>query len=93
MMGFLFMMFVAGLGLGAVLALVPSWRRRAPLALIPVLASLGSCAGAWGGAVGLEALISSRAGGVGFFGGFMMGGLLGAGAGLRIAYARGAVMR
>ena len=93
MMGLLFMLFITGLALGAVLAFVPTWRSRAPLAIIPILASLGSCAGAWGGAIGLESLISSPAGGAGFFGGYVLGGILGAGAGWRIARARGAIRR
>lgn len=91
MMGFLFALFVAGAGLGGVLALVPAWRRWAPLALVPTLASIGSCAAAWSGAIGLEALMrSSSAGGAGFFGGYVLGALLGAAAGWWIARRRGA---
>jgi hypothetical protein len=83
MMGLLFTLFLAGLGLGAVLALRPAWRSRAPLALIPMMASMGSCGGAWGGALSI--------GGVGFFGGYVVGGVLGASAGWRVARQRGAI--
>jgi len=36
MIELLFMLFAAGLAVGLILMLVPTWRRRAPLALEPV---------------------------------------------------------
>jgi len=82
MMGLLFAVFAAGIVGGIILCLVRFLRRFAPFALVPVLAAFGSLLFCWGLAVGLECLFASQqAGGIGFFGGYVLGGLLGAGVG------------
>jgi len=86
MMGLLFSVFAAGIMCGIILCVVRSWRRHAPFALVPILASVGSLTFCWGLAAGLERLFASqRVGGIGFFGGYVLGGLLGAGVGIWLA--------
>jgi hypothetical protein len=86
MMGLLFTIFAAGATGGIILSLVRSLRRFAPFALVPVLAAAGSLLSCWGLAVGLERLFASqRAGGIGFFGGYVLGALLGTGVGTWLA--------
>lgn len=88
MMGLLFTVFAAGVVGGMVLCLIRSLRRHAIFALVPVLAAVGSLLFCWGLAVGLERLFASQlAGGIGFFGGYVFGGLLGAGVGAWLALA------
>ena len=86
MMSLLFTIFAAGTVGGIILCVVRSLRRFAPFALVPVLAAVGSLLFCWGLAVGLERLfVSQQAGGIGFFGGYVLGGLLGAGVGTWLA--------
>ena len=87
MMGFLFTLGGGGLLAAVVLAIVPAWRRWVPFALVPVLAAVGAFVSCWGLAVGLERLFASgQVGGIGFFGGYLCGGLLGAALGAWSAY-------
>lgn len=82
MMGLLFTLFAVGLLGAVVLCIVPRWRWLAPLALIPVLGSVGAFALCWGLAISLEQLPNSaQLSGFGFFGGYVLGGLMGAGVG------------
>jgi hypothetical protein len=86
MMGLLFAIFAVGLLGAVVLLFVRPWRWLVPFALIPVLASVSSLLICWGLAFSLEHLFASqKAGGIGFFGGYVCGGLLGAGAGAFLA--------
>lgn len=88
MMGLLFAIFAAGVLSAMVLCLTCSLRRFAPFALVPVLAAVGSLLFCWGLGISLERLFaSSQAGGIGFFTGYVFGGLLGAGAGAWLALA------
>ncbi len=85
MLGLLFMLFVAGLLSAPVLYLVPG-RRLAPFALVPIFGAVGAFVSCVGLSIGLEQLFASqRVGGLGFFGGYLLGGLLGASAGFRLA--------
>lgn len=86
MMGLLFAVFAAGIVGGIILCLVRPLRRLAPFALVPVLAAFGSLLLCLSLGVGLERLfVSQQAGGIGFFGGYVLGGLLGAGVGTWLA--------
>ncbi len=82
MMGLLFVMFTAGALSAAFLFIRRPWRRFIPFVWVPILASTGALVLCWALALGLEQLFaSSRAGGVGFFAGYILGGLLGGGLG------------
>jgi hypothetical protein len=86
MMGFVFVLFVAGIIGGIVLYACSSLRHLSPFAFVPIVASLGALLLCWGLAVGLErAFASERAGGLGFFGGYALGGILGTWLGYRLA--------
>lgn len=86
MMGLLFAMFSVGALGVAFLFMKRSWRRLVPFAWVPVLASSGALILCWSLAVGLELLLASpRAGGIGFFAGYVLGGLLGAALGYWLA--------
>ncbi|HTV85045.1 MAG TPA: hypothetical protein VME63_06555 [Dyella sp.] len=75
MMGLLFVAFAAAPLGAAMLYFVHPRRRLLPLALIPALAAVGSLLFCWGLAVGLERFFASQqAGGIGFFGGYVLGG-------------------
>jgi len=88
MMGLLFAAFAAGIVGGIILCVVRSLRRFAPFALVPILAAVGSLSFCWGLAVGLERLFASeQAGRIGFLGGYVLGGLLGASVGAWLAIA------
>jgi hypothetical protein len=79
MMAFLFALIAIGSVAGLALSAIPQSRRFAGFALVPFLAGVTSLCASWGLAVGLEAAFSSdNAGGIGFFGGYMLGGLSGA---------------
>jgi len=81
-MGFLFALIGVAFFAGVGLFVVPQSRPFAGLALVPLLAGVTSLCASWGLAVGLEAAFSSgNAGGVGFFGGYVIGGLSGAAVG------------
>lgn len=86
MMGLLFAMFMAG-ALGAALLFIKRpWRRFSPFAWVPILGSTGALVLCWFLAVSLEQLLASpRAGGIGFFSGYVLGGLLGAALGYWLA--------
>src|ERR1700730_11901751 len=86
MMGFVFVLFVAGIISGILLYAIRSLRHLSPFACVPIIASLGALLFCWGLAVGLEhAFTSERIGGLGFFGGYALGGILGAWLGYRLA--------
>ena len=79
MMGLLFFLFVSGL-LGAVaLTWVPTLRPARPFVLVPISAAVGAFVLSWGIACGLDAIFHT--GLLGFFSGYCLGGLLGAGCG------------
>ena len=87
MMGLLFVVCAAGLLTAAILAIARPWRWCVPVALVPVLAAVGAFAFCWGLALGLERMFhSQQAGGVGFFGGYIVGGVLGGSVGTWLAY-------
>ena len=82
----LLLLFVAGLLSAPVLYLVPG-RRLAPYALVPIFGAVSALVSCVGLSIGLEQLFASQqAGGLGFIGGYLLGGLLGAGAGVRLAH-------
>jgi hypothetical protein len=86
MMGLVFTLFVAGIIGGVAMYALRPLRHLSPFALVPIIGSLGALLLCWGLAVGLErAFTSERAGGLGFFGGYAFGGLLGAWLGYRLA--------
>jgi hypothetical protein len=87
MMGLLFVTVAVGVAAGIFFALVKPLRKWALfVALPPILGGLVSFASSWGLSLSLEQLLhSERWAGVGFFGGYVVGGLLGCGAGLLIA--------
>ncbi len=79
MMGFLLALIVMGIVAGLALLAIPQWRSFAGFALVPLLAGITSLCASWALGVGLEAAFNSDgAGGIGFFGGYALGGLLGA---------------
>lgn len=86
MMGLLFAMFTVG-ALGAALLFIKRpWRRFVPFAWVPILASTGALVLCWVLAVSLEQFSASpRAGGIGFFSGYVLGGVLGAALGYWLA--------
>jgi hypothetical protein len=86
MMGFLFMLFFGGLIAGLFLWVITPLRRFTRFALVPILASLIAFVASLGLAVSLEAISGSDSlGGLGFFGGYTLGGLGGAGLGAYFA--------
>ena len=85
MMGFLFVLFGIGAIGGFIAALGGSTRLVFPTAVALLLGSTSSCALSWGLAVGLESLFgSSDLGGIGFFGGYAGGLLLGGLGGIQL---------
>jgi hypothetical protein len=86
MMGLLFALFTIGAFGAGVLCLIAPMRRLAPFALIPVLAAVGAFVLCWGSSLAFEWIFSSeRAGGIGFFSGYPLGGILGSVLGWRLA--------
>ena len=87
MMGFLFLLIIAGVFAGVVCLLFRRLRSWALfVALPPILGGAFSFALCWGLAFSIERLLhSERWAGIGFFGGYAGGGLLGAGIGLLLA--------
>jgi hypothetical protein len=82
MMGLLFMLFLAG----ACAALIGAVARRLrwiafPAAIACVAGSVGAFCMSWGLALGLERLLSSNVGGIGFLSGYALGLAGGAAAG------------
>lgn len=86
MMGLLFVIFTIGVLCAVCLFMVRPWRRFAPFAGVPILASIGALVLSWGLAVGLEQIFASQsAGGIGFFGGYALGAVVGAALGYWLA--------
>ncbi len=90
MMGLLFSLFVIGIIGGVISLLLPPCRRFAPLVfLVPIFTSVAAFCCSCGLAIGLEKIFqSTAAGGIGFFGGYSLGGLVGGGLGLVLALRR-----
>jgi len=87
MMGFVFVLFVAGsIGGGFLYAFTPL-RPFSPFALAPIAGAIGALVSSCVLAIALEAAFGSLAGGLGFFGGYSCGGLVGAWLGYRRAIA------
>ena len=85
----LFLLFVAGPVSAFVLYLAPPCRYLVPFALVPVCASVGAFVLCVVLSMSLQQLFhSQQAGGLGFLGGYFLGGLLGAWAGGWIAWRR-----
>jgi hypothetical protein len=79
MMGALAALAVCGLFVGLAFCFSPILRGLAPyVAIGSVAAAIGALSCSWGSAVALESLFGSTAGGIGFFSGYMLGGLAGA---------------
>lgn len=87
MMGMCLALCALGFGAGVVALFVPRLRRFSAFAfLLPLLSGIGALALAWGLAVFVEKVTgSSNAGGLGFFGGYAVGGLGGAVVGFVLA--------
>ena len=87
MMGILFLLIIVGVFAGVVCLLFRRLRSWALfVALPPVLAGAFSFALCWGLSLSIDRLFhSNRWAGVGFFGGYVVGGLLGGGIGLLLA--------
>ena len=87
MMGFLFLLIIAGVFAGLACLMFRRLRSWALfVALPPILAGLLSFALCWGLSLSIEQLLhSERWSGIGFFGGYVGGGILGAGIGLLLA--------
>jgi len=93
MMGFLFFLFIAGIWNAIMLILLSfikplRFLRRivACFVLIPIFSSFVSFCLSWGLSIGLEEIFSSSIGGIGFFGGYLLGLLIGACLGFYISY-------
>ena len=85
MLAVLFMLFFAGLLSAPILYLVPG-RRLAPYALVPLYGAVGAFVLSISLFIGLYVFFeSTRVVSLGFYGGYLLGGLLGAGTGLRVA--------
>jgi hypothetical protein len=86
MMGFVLVLFVGGIISGVALYAFSSLRHLSPFAFVPIIASLCALVLCWGIAVGLDrAFASERISGLGFLGGYAVGGLLSAWLGYRFA--------
>ena len=77
MMGFLFALVAFAVLFAAVCFATPRLRPLAPFGLFPFAAAVVAFISCWGLAVGLEQHFGENAGGVGFFGGYVFGGLTG----------------
>jgi hypothetical protein len=78
MAGFVIVLFAAGVLSGIGMFLFAPLRPLSPFALVAVFASLGAALLCWIFGIGLERAFGESAGGIGFFGGYILGGLLGA---------------
>jgi hypothetical protein len=87
LMGLLFTLFLGGVAAGLLCLLIPRLRQWAPFVAFPsVLAALLAFCLSWGLALGLEkSLHSEPLAAIGFFGGFLLGGVGGVHVGLLFA--------
>ena len=85
MLGSAFATFWIGITLGAILYLLPSTRRSYTFAFIAISGSIGAVVSCICASLSLEHFVNPILGGYGFFGGYALGGILGAFGGLKIA--------
>src|ERR1700730_14586765 len=85
MMGFVVVLLAVGVLGGIILFTWKTLRHYSPFAPVAITGALGALILCWTLALGLERTFNSEIGGAGFFGGYAVGGAVGAWLGYRVA--------